>query len=183
MTTSSDHVIVSYPRSGSNYFQLAWKDKNKQHVECLRSSKLIYKISKNDNKKIIGLIRNPVDAISSRVLIGRTHENTSGTEEDMVKFSISEYIMIYHYIIKNAHFIVDISDLSKVDKLVETISGLQSSPIDQGILQNKLNNIPNYSASFVGHKDYDATIDIVKNMDIELCQALYDIAYSKRLMV
>jgi hypothetical protein len=176
----SDYIIVSYPRSGSNYFQLSWKEKNKQHIDCLRSSKLAYEIEKDEKTKIIGLIRNPVEAISSRIIIGKTHEPTPIIEAD---FAIEEYIKIYHFIIKNADFIVDISDLDKVDKIIETISGLTSEPVNHDRIKDKLNNIPDYSSSFVNHEDYQSTINILQNMDTELCQALYDIAYAKRLMV
>ncbi len=179
----SEHLLVSYPRSGSNYFQLAWREKNKQHLECLRTSKLVYELSKENDKKIIGLIRNPIDAIASRVLISNTHENTFGTQEEMIKFSISEYIMIYHFIVKSADYIVDISDLDKIDKVIETISGVLSDPVNNDVIKDKLNQIPDYSTTFLSHEDYEAILNTVKSMDLELCQALYEIAYSKRLMV
>jgi hypothetical protein len=179
----SEHLLVSYPRSGSNYFQLAWREKTKQHIECLRSSKMVYGISEDNDKKIVGLIRSPIEAITSRILIVKTHEYTAGTEYDVVKFSISEYVKIYHYIVKNADYIVDISDLDKIDKLVETISGVLSDPVDDDVIKDKLKQIPDYSTTFVAHKDYEAILSTVKGMDLELCQALYEIAYSKRLMV
>jgi hypothetical protein len=159
---------------------LSWKEKNKQHIDCLRSSKLAYEIKKDEKTKIIGLIRNPVDAISSRIIIKKTHEPSPIIEAD---FAIEEYIQIYHFIIKNADFIVDISDLDKVDKIIETISGLTSEPVNHDRIKDKLNNMPNYSASFVNNDYYEPTVNILKNMDTELCQALYEIAYAKRLMV
>jgi hypothetical protein len=176
----SDYIIVSYPRSGSNYFELSWKEKNKQHIDCLRSSKLAYEIEKDEKTKIIGLIRNPVEAISSRIIIGKTHEPTPIIETD---FAIEEYIKIYHFIIKNADFIVDISDLDKIDKIIETISGLTSKPINTDVIKEKLNNMSNYSPTFVNNDYYEPTVNILKNTDTELCQALYEIAYAKRLMV
>jgi hypothetical protein len=177
----SDYVIVSYPRSGSNYFQLSWKEKNKQHIDCLRSSKLAYKIEKDEKTKIIGLIRTPINAISSRIIIGKTHETAFGKVK--TDFAIEEYIELYHFIIKNADFIVDISDLDKVDKIIETISGLNSEPVNTDRIKEKLDNMSNYSPTFANHEDYESIINILKDIDTELCHALYDIAYAKRLMV
>lgn len=180
---SSEHLLISYPRSGSNYFQLAWREKTKQNLDCLRSLKMVYEIPKDNTKKIIGLIRSPIEAITSRVLIFKTYENLFDTEEHVYDFSISEYIKFYHYIIKNSDFIVDNSDLKNIDKLVDTISGLSTDPLDNYIVKNKLRKIPYYSTTFVAHRDYESTYNTISSMDIELCQALYEIAYSKRLMV
>jgi hypothetical protein len=91
--------------------------------------------------------------------------------------------MIYHFIVKSADYIVDISDLDKIDKLVETISGVLSDPVNDDVIKDKLNQIPDYSTTFVAHEDYEAISNTLKSMDLELCQALYDISYSKRLMV
>jgi hypothetical protein len=183
MEIKTKHILVSYPRSGSNYFQLAWKEKNKQHIECLRSSRLIYKIEKDEKVKIIGLIRNPLEAISSRILMDKTYKNGLNVEDSVIDFSVEEYIKIYKFIINNADFIVDTSELKNVDKLIEFISGISSVQISNDEIKNRLINIPYYSYSFVGHEDYETTVNSLKNVDIELCQVLYHEAYAKRLVV
>jgi hypothetical protein len=181
--TKSKYLIVSYPRSGSNYFQLAWKQKNKQHARCIRTSKTIASIPEDNFLIIIGLIRNPIDAVSSRILISQTHETFFGTEQDARDFAISEYIKIYQFILDKASFIVDLSNFDQIDRIIETISNLDSNPINKDQIVNSINAINNYSSSFVEHKDYEKVKNILKSYDLEACNDLYNRAYQKRLMV
>jgi len=179
----SNHVIVSYPRSGSNYFQLAWKEKNDEYIRCFRTYEMIKPIIENSSLIVIGLIRNPVDSITSRVLIYKTHEKFFKNEQSEIDFSLSEYIKIYKFIIDRADFIVDLSSFDQIDKVIETISSSEQTLVNKDNIDSGLNNIQNYSPSFIGHEDYERVRNLIKKQDLETHNALYNLAYKKRLMV
>lgn len=176
------HIVVSYPRSGSHYFQLAWKQKNKKHIQCVRSHKEIQN-TLFDNTIIIGLIRDPIEAISSRILITQTHEKFFDTVENATEFAISEYINIYKFIVDRSDFIIDLSDFKKIDKLIDCISDSGSTLIDEDKIVSAINRIPKYSPTFLDHEDYDITVNSLKDYDLSHCYSIYKDAYSKRLVV
>lgn len=180
---SNKHILVSYPRSGSNYFQLAWRQKTKKHIDCIRSSKVLASVHQSDSLSVIGLTRDPIEAIPSRFLITQTHEKFIGTSKDALEFSISEYIKIYKFIIEVSEYIIDLSDFTNIDKIIEHISGLESNPIAVDQINDRISKIHNYSPSFTEHEDYENAKNILKTYDLSECYALYDLAYSKRLVV
>jgi hypothetical protein len=176
------HVLVSYPRSGSNYFQLAWKEKNKESLECIRTSNRLEQIQ--EGKKIIGLIREPLDSISSRFLITETHENNYNLSKEVrVEYAVSEYIKIYEFLNKEAEFLVSILDFVKIDKVINTIYGKNSDPVNQEAIKDKLGRIGKYSTTFVEHENYQMARDLVQQYDLSVCKRLYKDLYQKRLMV
>lgn len=179
----SRHVIVSYPRSGSNYFQLAWKEKNNEYIRCIRTSEMIKHIVEDSSLIVIGLIRNPIDSITSRILISKTHEKSFEKDESAINFALSEYIKMYEFVINRADFIVDLSNFDKIDKIIETILNSGNTPMNEENIKNSLSNIENYSPSFISHDDYKKFKYIVKNHDLETQNKLYSLAYNKRLMV
>jgi len=179
----SNHVIVSYPRSGSNYFQLAWKEKNDEYIRCVRTYEMIKPIIENSSLIVIGLIRNPVDSITSRVLIHKTHEKFFKNEQSEIDFALSEYIKIYKFIIDRADFIVDLSSFNQIDKVIETISSSEQTLVNKDNIYSGLNDIQNYSPSFIGHEDYERVRNVIKKQDLETHNSLYNLAYKKRLVV
>lgn len=180
---SSKHVVVSYPRSGSNYFQLAWKEKNKEYIGCIRTSEMINSVMDDSSLIVIGLIRNPIESITSRVLISKTHEKFFQKDENAIDFALSEYKAMYQFIVDRADFIVDLSNFDQIDKIIETISKSGHAPINEDNIQNSLNNIKNYSPSFVVHEDYEKVKNVIKSHDLETHDKLYNLAYKKRLMI
>jgi hypothetical protein len=179
----SNHIIVSYPRSGSNYFQLAWKEKNDEYIRCIRTYDMVEPIIKNSSLIIIGLIRNPIDSITSRVLIHKTHEKFFKNEQSEIDFALSEYIKMYQFILDRADFIVDISSFDQIDKVIETISNSEQTIVNKNNIDDGLNGIQNYSPSFIGHEDYERVRNVIKKCDLEVHNTLYNLAYKKRLMV
>jgi hypothetical protein len=179
----SKHLIVSYPRSGSNFFQLAWKEKNNEHIQCIRTSQMIKTIEEDNSLKIIGLIRNPIDSITSRILINKTHEKFFEKDETAISFALSEYAKIYQFIIDRADFVVDLSNFDKIDIIIETILNSSSTAADQENIKNSLNNIKNYSPSFISHEDYDSVRKVTESHDLKIQNNLYRLAYRKRMMV
>jgi hypothetical protein len=179
----SKYLIVSYPRSGSNYFQLAWKEKNNEHIQCIRTSQMIKTIAEDSSLKIIGLIRNPIDSITSRILINQTHEKFFKKDETEINFAISEYTKVYQFIIDRADFVVDLSNFDQIDKIIETVLNSSSTAVDQENIKNSLNNIKNYSPSFIGHKNYEDIRKVIESHDLKIHNSLYALAYRKRIVV
>lgn len=177
------HILISYPRSGSNYFQLAWKQKTNKYIPCFRTSKHVRHVFSSHDVEKIALIRNPVDSISSSLLIGIVHEDKMLPFEHMVEYSISEYEKIYELILKDADYIIDISDFNKIDKIINYIYKKDLKNTDEDKIINDLNEIKKYSRTFIKNEQYPEIKDIVMKENLEKSVELYNLAYIKRLVV
>lgn len=177
------HLLICYPRSGSNYFQIAWTQKTNKHIACFRASKHIKHVIDSPDIEKIAIIRNPIDSIASSLLIGIVHEDRGLSFEEMIKYSIEEYETIYDIILNRADYIIDISDFDDLDKIINYICKKDIGKINKQNITNKLDSMKKYSKTFIDHAEYSNIKEIMMLQNLETCKKLYSLAYEKRLVV
>jgi hypothetical protein len=191
----SDIIISTYPRSGSHFLQ------NSIHYSTgnfiLKTHEPVY------DKKVISIIRNPLDSIVSSV-------SMHGIDRSIVKLnkqmfvnipynglSINDFIVKskakyesfyqYLYSLDNNQIIFKYEDLINnielvIDFLCKEINIIKNIEIDKNIIHNHIYNhiekngiTPGYSLTSKKNKDYNEIYSELKNdTDIKKLNDLYD---------
>jgi hypothetical protein len=106
--------LLTYPRSGSHYFDDLIYKEAKIHIEKSHFVNLLF--DKNNNKKrtIITIARNPLDSLNSCIAAEIQNPN------QMVKINflnrkinqiITSYILLYSFLYDHADYVIDFNDL------------------------------------------------------------------------
>lgn len=173
---SHAYALASYPRSGTNYFERAWKQKTGRAITVFRQAKQIKSLSSVNGLEIVSTIKPPLQSIISRTMI-YFHEDAKQPIEATVKQSVKDYEDIYISIISDSDHIIDISQFDKLDAIIDLITNKDNKKIDSEKINQELDSISRYSRTFVGHEEYDRISEIVLSYDLDRCKELYDQAY------
>ena len=147
------YVLGSFPRSGTNYFEKAWKQKTGKKIVVFRLSKYIEVLSKQEGLEIISTIREPLSSLVSRTMI-YLHEDAQQPIEQTIDKSVIDYINIYKAIIDGSHHIIDISKFDHLDYIIDDITKKENKKIDKNKINEELDSMDRYSRTFIGHEEY-----------------------------
>ena len=171
------YVLGSFPRSGTNYFEKAWKQKTGKKIVVFRLSKYIEVLSKQEGLEIISTIREPLSSLVSRTMI-YLHEDSQQPIEQTIDKSVIDYINIYKAIIDGSHHIIDISKFDHLDYIIDDITKKENKKIDKNKINEELDSMDRYSRTFIGHEEYQKILGWVTEYDLTECKDLYWKAYS-----
>lgn len=177
MSDRKTFVLGSFPRSGTNYFEKAWKQKTGENITVFRDTSLIKVLPTHRNVCMISTIKEPLPSIVSRTMI-YFHEYTPTPMKETIEFSINDYKEVYKTIVLGASHIVDVSSFNNLDNIIDQITNKINKPIHKETIDEQLEKIPNYSKSFIYHKDYEKISRWVSEHDLSECNDLYWQAYS-----
>lgn len=107
--------LVTYPRSGSHYFdELIYKEIN-IHIEKSHTVDSLFDKNNKKEKAVITIVRDPIDSIASAV----AYEHSKFTSfnwvvsDTRVSQIVTEYILMYNFLYDHADYIIDFNDLVK----------------------------------------------------------------------
>lgn len=165
-------IITCYPRSGSTfldfYFQLRFgKNIARDHV-----------YRKKKNYSIIGIVRDPLESISSCIAMQEHYYEDYVVDENSIRKEISEYIEASRFLINKAAIVIDCERLS-ADPEKEMVRISEKFNID--IVSNdpyQINLVENSDWSFLpSSKDLPRHSEIknmLSNYDLSGCYELYN---------
>lgn len=200
----SDIIIATYPRSGSHFLQNSIQYSTGALI--LKTHEPVY------DKKVISIIRNPLDSISSsvsmhgldRTIIKSNKDvfvnipyNGTGIDRFITK-SKTDYQTFYNYLnsLNNNEIILKYEDLVSdmdlvIDFLCKEIKFVKNFKVDKDVIYNHIYNhiekngvTPGYSLTSTKNKDYDKVYNMLKNdTDIKKLNDLYDSVLTKSIIL
>jgi hypothetical protein len=148
--------LITYPRSGSNYFAEYFNQLTGTHIP--RSHDVEY----SRGRKIITIVRNPIDCMASRVAMICQTENITNFSDlpDVLGKDIEDYSGFYNKIILEADIFIDYG------KFIKNTKEVMSTTLDKLNISYKMT-------------DYIQTLDKVKgylisSKDTELYNSIRD---------
>ena len=198
----SDIIIATYPRSGSHFLQNSIQYSTGNLI--LKTHDLIY------DKKIISIIRNPLDSISSSVSMHGIDRTVTKSNQpmfvnipygglsvnDFITKSKIDYEIFYKYLnsLNNDQIIFKYEDLindmdSVIDFLCKEIKIIKNIKVDKEIIHNHIYNhieksgiTPGYSLSSKKNKEYDSIYNTLENdLDFKKLEDIYNSVLNKSI--
>jgi hypothetical protein len=104
--------LVTFPRSGSHYFDELAYQKEKIHIEKSHSVDSLFDKNNQKQRKIITIVRDPRDSITSYIA-NEQSSFTSTSEKTKIRIHqiMSEYILINNFLYEYADYVIDFNDL------------------------------------------------------------------------
>lgn len=172
--------LVTYPRSGSHYFDRLIYKEAKFHIE--RSHIVHNLLDKDNNKKrtIVTIVRDPKDSISSYVAL---EKYLSHCDPPRINQMITEYVLLYSFLYENADYVVDFEDLVQhPDAVTKKILNLLD--INEENSYQFVTDIDYNSKNFVeSSKELKVYEDVdLDNFNLELCYFYYNKLLGKKTM-
>jgi hypothetical protein len=172
--------LLTYPRSGSHYFDKLLYQKANFHIE---RSHVINHLFDKDNKKIkriITIARDPKESISSWIGLNKFLSSDYRGVNEM----ITDYIFLYNFLYENADYVIDYNDLveypnSVTEKILELleINDKNSSQFVTEIDYDSKTYIKS-SKSVPGYNDID-----LDGFNVELCYFYYQRLLQKKIII
>jgi hypothetical protein len=154
-----DYIILTFPRSGSNYLQQLIKQKLRDpndihtHIEIPKT----HLISEAEGKKIITIIRDPHETMKSYTTLAVSFPEKYPVEDGgSWKFPAQEYIDFYSYILKSQALIIDYRDLvSRPNDVLESLAKEMSLCVNKEEYINYLFDSEDHLVSSVNSELYN----------------------------
>jgi hypothetical protein len=110
-----DHLpyLVTFPRSGSHYFdELIYKEVG-IHIEKSHTLNLLFDKNNNKKRKLITIVRDPVDSITSYSAYEQSNAGPRPlfATDTRVNQLLTEYILMHNFLYEHADYIIDFNDL------------------------------------------------------------------------
>jgi hypothetical protein len=104
--------LLTFPRSGSHYFdELIYKELG-IHIEKSHSVTELFDENNQKKRKIITIVRDPIDVIVSyRASELRNFMADAGTQKRRTDQVMSEYVLLNNFLYEYADYIIDFNDL------------------------------------------------------------------------
>lgn len=163
--------LITYPRSGSNYFAEYFNQLTGTHIP--RSHDIDY----SRGRKIITIVRNPIDCMTSRVaMICKTENITNFVDlPNILGKDIEDYSEFYKRIILEADIFID------YERFIESPKEVMSITLDKLNISYKmtdyiqtLDKVKGYLISSKNTSLYDSIKDHYEKQDNE---SLFDLYY------
>jgi hypothetical protein len=178
--------LVTYPRSGSHYFDELFYKEKKIRIQKSHSINLLFDQNNNKEKTIITIARDPRDSIASYIANEEGQPSNAGWPITHKRISqiISEYIYMYNFLYEYADFVVDFNDLVKYpDDLIKKILDLLK--IDQQDYKFFTNDPIVYDVGYIAssknlpfYNKYS-----LDNLNINLCYFYYNRLLEKKTIL
>lgn len=132
--------LITYPRSGSHYFDRLIYEKVKFHIERSHTVHQLFGINNNKTRTLITIARDPKESIASWVALNKFLGSTYRGVNEMM----GDYVLLYSFLYDNADYVIDYKDLIEFPDVVTT-KILELLEIDES-----------NSSQFVTDIDYDS---------------------------
>jgi hypothetical protein len=174
--------LVTFPRSGSHYFQdIIYKD-TKINIEMSHSVTSIFDKDNNKQKTLITIVRDPVDSISSYLALQEVKYGP--TNLPRLEQTLTEYVLMYSFLYDHADYVIDFKDLvESPDHVAKTVLKLLNINKKDYHLFTRSYNIRHSdyvesSKTLAGYKKL-----MLEEFNIELCYFYYNRLLSKKIVI
>jgi hypothetical protein len=110
--------LLTYPRSGSHYFDDMLYEEEKIHFTKSHYLDQLFDKDGSKRRKIITIARDPIDSISSYLALNEYRLESEDDTEFVIKEKITEYVLMYSFLYDHADYIIDFNDLITYQKSV-----------------------------------------------------------------
>jgi hypothetical protein len=176
--------LLTYPRSGSHYFDDMLYEEEKIHFT--KSHYLDELFDKNNNKTrtIITIARDPVDSICSYVALYNGYGLFTDGHEFVINEKITEYVLMYAFLCENADYVIDFNDLTQnPEPVIRKLLNLLNIDKDQyGYFDRK--NVTKYESFVPSSKSLPKyNNNLLDNFDTSLCYYYYYKLLEKKIII
>lgn len=164
-----DYIILTFPRSGSNYLRELIKQKlrDPNNPDIPINIPKTHSISECDGKRVISIIRDPFDTMKSLITLALSFpENPEFAVEsgESFKFPANQYMETYSYIMDNSDLIIDYRDLiSRPNDVIDYLAQSMNLVVNKEEYVNELVDGPNHLVSSTTSKLYN-NINYLKHL-------------------
>ena len=183
-----EHIpyLVTFPRSGSHYFdELIYKESG-IHIEKSHTVNLLFDKNNNKKRKLITIVRDPVESITS---YSAYEQSNAGPRpllamETRVNQLLTEYILIHNFLYDHADYVIDFNDLvsfpDAVTKKILSLLAISSEDYDF-FATSPIEYSKDYLASSKILSNYDKTL--LDKFNFDLCYFYYKKILEKKIII
>ena len=174
-------IIISYPRSGKSYLQssLTLSFSRSFEYSHLNSLEEFDKIKNYDH--VIGIVRDPLDSISS--IVTMQLEFFQDIERDeLIELRIKDYIVFYSFILKNNYHLINFNDIANnLSSVINYVSKITGYAILNPKPKDIVSDLPSKGFLKTSRKsdNYNIVRNIVKQSNLDECIKLYNTALER----
>ena len=176
MTTPDalDFYVVYFPRSAGKYFTLNYRDITNT------TGNHVHKMSYLENKNVLSIIRNPVDCITSTVVVS-IFQNAKADKAMAIDFLIQQYLDSYQAILDSKSILVRFDDVvNRFELIVKELSTLFGHTIVNEFTDIRQKTTDSYLQTSRLHPSYDEIREAVSTHPlIDVCNEIYNKALSR----
>jgi hypothetical protein len=178
MNNNPPHLLT-YPRSGSHYFDKIIYEKAKFHIERSHTVNWLFDKNNKKAKTIITIARDPRESIISYIALER---HISPLSTPRINEMITEYILLYNFLCENADYVIDYEDLIKHPDLIteKLLEILKISEKDADRFATNINydskNYVQSSKDLLGYENIS-----LDEFSLDLCYFYYNKLLEKKI--
>ena len=178
--------LVTFPRSGSHYFdELIYKEAG-IHIEKSHTINLLFDKNNNKQRKLITIVRDPVDSITSYSAYEQSNAGPRPlfATETRVNQLLTEYILMHNFLYDYADYVIDFNDLvSNPDDVTIKILSLLEIDAEDYIFfaTSPIEYSENYLASSKILSSYDK--NLLNKFNFDSCYFYYNRILEKKIII
>lgn len=178
--------LVTFPRSGSHYFdELIYKEAG-IHIEKSHTLNLLFDKNNNKQRKIITIVRDPVESITSYSAYEQSHSGPRPLFATDIRVNqlLTEYILINNFLYDHADHVIDFNDLvlypDAVTKKILSLLEIDAKDyvfFDKGVMEYS----QEYLASSKTLPSYNK--NLLDDFNFESCYFYYNRILEKKIII
>jgi hypothetical protein len=177
--------LITFPRSGSHYFDELLYKKEGIHFEKSHSIDLLFDKNNNKTRKILTIVRDPKDSvISYRAVEERNNLNPLSWQKMRLHQIMSEYITLNSFLYDHADYVIDFNDLilhpdAVIKKIIELLE------INKKDYKNFDNRPHEYENSYVPSSKNLSSYNknILDDLNTDLCYFYYNKMLDRKIII
>jgi len=177
--------LVTFPRSGSHYFDEIIYKETGINIEKSHAVNELFDERNQKKRKIITIVRDPKDSIISYRANEQKYFKAEPIRQKVRTHQVlSEYILLHNFLYEHADHIIDFNDLtSHPDAVVKKI--LKELGIDEKDYTNSVRVEIKYDEEYVPSSKELASYNenILDDFDMSLCYFYYNKILEKKIVI
>ncbi len=178
--------LVTFPRSGSHYFdELIYKEAG-IHIEKSHTLNLLFDKNNNKQRKLITIVRDPVKSITSYSAYEQSNAGPKPlfATETRVNQLLTEYILMHNFLYDYADYVIDFNDLvsnpEAVTKKILSLLAISSEDYDF-FATSPMEYSKDYLASSKTLSNYDK--NLLDKFNFDSCYFYYNRILEKKIII
>jgi len=177
--------LVTFPRSGSHYFDELLYKKEGIHFDKSHSVDLLFDKNNNKTRKIITIVRDPKNSIISYRAIEEINNSSRVSWQNIRLHQImSEYITLNNFLYEHADYVIDFNDLIlHPDDVIKKIIELLEIKKEDYKNFNKMPHI--YEKTYLpsSKKILSYNKNILDDINMGLCYFYYNKMLERKIII